>query len=311
MLNYLKKELKYYILKKKFVSFIFIFLLCGWNLICAQIKPLYKNIIHLERVIVSKEGANEIEVDNEGNLFLLNTKKNKIYKYFASVSYDSSYSIGGVSTRDEGFFHPVKISAKNRQTIYLLDDVRRRIILLNTNFKILGQLSFIENKKELTEDIFPLTFDINEWGELFVLNFTNNKIYKYDDKGNFVLSFGGLDYGEGQIINPVNVCINAQNLVFVGDTIHQCINIFDVYGIFQYKIASEKKISYQWSNFTLSGNNLIFFNKENVTFYGLDNDEVISLPLEKDINPLNIIDVTFSNKKLFILNNDVIYVFSI
>ena len=298
-------------MKKIVVNLVFIYFICIINHVRCQLPFNSEDFMRLTQIIVTDNGSTDLEVDDEGNLYLLNTKKNKVFKYLAVLKYDSVYSIGGKSSRDEGFFHPAKISARNRQTVYLLDDVKREIVLLNTNLKVLGRLRFIENENELLEDIFPVSFDVSDWGEMFVLNFTDNKIYKYNEKGYSGISFGGLDYGQGQLISPVSMGINAQNFVFVGDSANQIVKVFDIYGTFQYSISTQKKLSYRWKRFSLYNENIVFFDEKNITLYHLLSDEILSLPLHSAMNPLDIQDVCMRNHQIFVLNGKQVFVFSI
>lgn len=290
---------------------ILIVFICQSYVSYCQLPQNDSNYMRLRHIIICENGGVDIDIDNENNIYLLNTKKNKIYKYLADTKYDSVYSIGGTSTRSEGFFHPVKISSKNRQSIFVLDDVKRKLVLLNTNLKNIGELNFLENEEINTEEIFPIAFDISEWGDLFVLNYTDNKIYKYNEKGFANLSFGGLDYGEGQLLNPVNISINSQNFIFAGDSSGQFVKVFDIYGVFQYSVSTQKLFSYRWKNFSIAGDNIVFFDNKNITLYHLPSDEILSLPLNEKINPLDIKDVVLKGNSLYVLNGNNLYLFSI
>ncbi|MBX7242650.1 MAG: hypothetical protein K1X92_12985, partial [Bacteroidia bacterium] len=101
-------------MKKIFDRMILIVFICQSYVSYCQLPQNDSNYMRLRHIIICENGGVDIDIDNENNIYLLNTKKNKIYKYLADTKYDSVYSIGGTSTRSEGFFHPVKISSKNR-----------------------------------------------------------------------------------------------------------------------------------------------------------------------------------------------------
>lgn len=293
------------------VKLIFCFFICSPIYCYCQLPENDSNYMRLMQIIITDNGGTDIDLDNENNIYLLNSKKNKLYKYLAYTKYDSVYSLGGTSTRSEGFFHPIKVSAKNRQSVFVLDDVKRKVTLLNTNLKIMGELNFPDNENRTLEDVFPISFDLSEWGDLFVLNYTDNKIYKFNERGYDNLSFGGLDYGEGQLYSPINLSINHQNFIFVGDTSGQVVKVFDIYGVYQYSISTVKLFSYRWKGFSISGENIVFFDDKNITLYHLASDQILSLPLRGTMNEKGIKDVVLKNNTLYILNNSCIFVFSL
>lgn len=217
--------------------------------------------------IATRSACESLEVDNEGNILLLDTDQSQLYKLFHNTRYDSAIVIGGKSHRNEGFLHPVKISVKNRQNLYLLDDVARRIILLNTNFKPAGEFNFLSpiiSRQGFREeiDIYPVNFDISVDGTQFILNQLDNKIYVFDPSGNFQLSFGGLDYGQGALTAPVDVQVNEKNYVFVSDTIAGEIIVFDNFGV--YRTTKKPQPAFRWKKFQIAGNTLLCFDPKNI-----------------------------------------------
>ncbi|MEM8892380.1 MAG: hypothetical protein AAGD28_30655, partial [Bacteroidota bacterium] len=93
-------------------------------------------------IIKDTPKALQIEVDAEGNVFLLDSREGFLYKYLRSTQYDSIVVVGGISTRDDGFLHPKKLALKNRQDFYLLDDLGRKIVLLDKELKVVESSDF-------------------------------------------------------------------------------------------------------------------------------------------------------------------------
>ncbi len=216
--------------------------------------------------------SDQIEVDNEGNIYLLSNTYQSIYKYLSITRYDSSIFIGGQSQREEGLSNPVKISSDNRQSLYVLDDVARRIILLNTNFQLIREMDFLELNTSIDrfidqQDVFPQSFCLNLAGEIFVLNQLDNRISKTNVFGEIEISFGGTDYGEGSLYHPVDIQASSDNFVFVSDTSSQQLMVYNNFGIFQYSIKPETSI--RWKAFHLFEKFLICFNEHSMSIHYL------------------------------------------
>lgn len=282
------------------------------NIFCSFLSFAQKDSSLLERKIILTKLPlfQSIEVDPEGNILLLLSEKAKIYKYFAINQYDSCIIIGGRPSREEGFLHPTKISAKNRQTIFVLDEGTRRIVLLNTNFKITESIDFAQTNfdtrenGEQNDEIMPLSFDVSASIDMFILNALDNKIYKLNHFGEMELNFGGQDYGEGNLREPMNVEVSSDNYVFVGDAKNQEISVFNLYGVFQYKC---NKINFQWKNFGIYEGFLYFYGLHEWAVMDIKTSKIFYFPQIKE----KIIDLTIENSSIYILSENQIFLYPI
>lgn len=279
-------------------KYIFLLMLLPFVL-CAQDSLLWKPT----KVISLAQNYQQIEADPEGNIYVIDSKKNKITKLFAETDYDSVYTIGGMSGRQEGFLHIAQLCSKNRQAIYVLDDAERKILVLNTNLKVTGGISFLTAEGE-DADILPISFDISGAGDIFILNSLDNKIYKFDSKGKELNHFGGQDYGEGNLQNPMQIAVSDQNQVYVLDTTKQEIKVFDMYGIFLEKIYI-KKIVDNSKKISLFAKDLIMQNNEQII--------ILHIPTLKNLNlniPVflqNYTDIAVTKMGIYVLIKDKIY----
>lgn len=240
----------------------------------AQDNPIFQEEVLWKVSLPS--ASSQLKVDEEGNLLVLDSENAKLTKYFANTEFDSTLVIGGKSNRQDGFLHPIKIAQKNRLNLYLLDDVQRRIVLLTINFKIVQALDFsalavrLESLGEESE-IFPQSFDINPAGEVFMLNQFDNKVIKVNNFGDVEAVFGGLDYGEGSLYDPIELALSDQNWVYISDTSEQELKVFDAYGVYRYRF--QPKTNFRWKKFILSGPNLLCFDDQNVYFEHLSSGD--------------------------------------
>lgn len=207
--------------------------------------------------------ASQIEVDAEGNIFLLDTGGGFLYKYLKSAQYDSTVVVGGISTRDDGFLHPKKLAVKNRQDFYLLDDLGRKIVLLDKELKVVESSDFYaissSGSIDIPDEFEPYSFDISSAGETFVLNKFNNKVYKINAFGKIESVFGGLDYGQGSLYEPEDVQLSPQNRVYIGDVENQRISVFDMFGI--YLKDEDLPGDLEWESFHIHESLLILWNE--------------------------------------------------
>jgi hypothetical protein len=254
--------------------------------------------------------ANDLECDEEGNLFLLDKINNRIYKYYAALQYDSIQSIGGKGMSGEGLNQPVKIRSGNRQTLYCLDAGNRRILVLNTNLKIIREVNFLtsgntENALETTVQIWPLSFEAGPAGDLFLLNQEDNKILKSDMYGKFQVAFGGLDYGAGSLYDPADLLMSEDNLLYVSDTVRQILKVYDLFGVYLYNLYPPEK--FHFSGFTLLENNLVYYNAHQICVLNrVTNRHHFYQP---ELKQLKIVDVSLNRKMLCILTATEIVLF--
>lgn len=278
--------------------------LSGWTQIIGD-STFYEP----HRILKEMPKADQLAIDSEGNLILLNRDLSCLYKYFVMTDFDSSIVVGGKSHRSEGFLHPVKISAGNRQLIYLLDDVKRKLLLLNTNLKVVEEIDFLDlgpNADRLTEGvpIFPMSFDVAPTGAIFVLSQEDNKIYKFDIFGNLESQFAGLDYGEGALYQPSQLMITDKIEILLSDLETAELKVYDLYG--NYKFSIQPKVDFEWDRFALFGQNLILFNDHQLYFEQFNRDEHFQIELDPD---KALIDIQLTPYYIYLLYENEVHLY--
>ena len=251
-------------MKLRFTAFILIHL--GMSLSFCEAQNIEDYFGQAVDSITDLPDCNEFTVDAERNLLFVDSEKGILYKYFALNHYDSLITIGGKGNRSEGFLNPSHLSVQNRQTLYLLDDASQRIVVLSPSFRLLNSVDFLSlsGLDNQSESLYPISFDVSGIGELFILNQWDNKVYKRNDRGQTERSFGGLDYAEGSLYDPDKVQVNEQSQVFVSETKHQRLKVFDLYGRFRFTINTET--SFKWDDFVVRGD-LLFCWGENKLYW--------------------------------------------
>lgn len=213
----------------------------------------------------------EFDVDQEGNLYLLQTDKHRIHKYFEMTDYDSVQVIGGKGIGAEGFNFPTKITVPNRQSIWVLDQMNRRLVQLNTNLKVIAEVNFLTLESNLKssgiEDFWPISIAVGPTGELYFLNQEDIRIYKFRTNGTFERYFGGLDYGNGSLDEPWDIVVNGANQIFAVDSTNQQLSIFDLFGTYLYKLKFP--LPFRWKKMVAIDNNIFLLGEHAFFVYDM------------------------------------------
>jgi len=278
--------------------------------LCSQMLTSLLAQPTLFKEIALNSPCSSMDIDNEGNVFLLDKENNRIHKYFQQMGFDSVLTMGGKRNSEEGFIQPIKLSIKNRQNLYVLDDAGRKVVLLNTNLRVVQSFDFWDmevNAEALLggEELLPLSFDVSMNGEQFVLNQFDNRVYKVNSFGELELAFGGLDYGEGSLYEPVDIYVNEDNLVFISDFANEAILVFDIFGTYRYEIDFPKGI--ETLEFSSIGKYLIAGSNNRVFLYHLQKGEWEDLLLEL---PSDLVDVRLDRDFLYLLFKNALHLYT-
>lgn len=208
-------------------------------------------------------------MDQEGNLYLLQSDKHRIYKRFKMTDFDSVQVIGGKGVGDEGFNFPSKLVVPNRQSVFVLDQMNRRLVQMNTNLRVVADVNFLTLEADLlsadVEAFWPISFAIGPSGESYFLNQDDLKIYKFTTAGKLERAFGGLDYGAGSLQEPYDLTLSPDNLVYAIDSSHQRVTVFDLFGTFQYNLSFP--LDFRWKRVSAFDQNLIFLGDRALFLY--------------------------------------------
>jgi sugar lactone lactonase YvrE len=76
---------------------------------------------------------------------------------------------------------------------------------------------------------------VDAQGNVYVADYVNQRIQKFDPNGNFLMKFGSDGKGEGQFISPAQVALDSQGNIYVSDDGRDDIQKFDPDGNFLLK----------------------------------------------------------------------------
>jgi len=172
----------------------------------------------------------------------------------------------------------------------------------DSTFKIeLKEVGFIdiggeENPENLIS--FPKSFDFDDAGNLYILDYEKRKIHKFNNKFERVSIFGGKGQGPGEFVEASSVIVKGDTLI-VPDSRSWKINKLDLDGKF---ISDKKYTDYQKTPFDIIKYGTGYVSK----FFGMSSDETgqrFSLEFVSyfDSN-LNYVKDVYNFKELYVEN---------
>ncbi len=174
-----------------------------------------------------------IDLDSEGNLFILDSGRNRLLKY--SVSGRLIIEIGGFGSSQDRFNEPRDLDAHLTLNIYVTDYNNDRIVLFDNH------LNYLNEFRSSSDDLFyfemPLSVAVNNQYDLFILEDLNKRIVKYDRFNQPKAQFGKATDNLGQLFGPHQVAMGSKNEIFISDQLSKTVQVFDFLGNFLKEIT--------------------------------------------------------------------------
>ena len=93
---------------------------------------------------------------------------------------------------------------------------------------------------EKMEFRFPFLLDIDQKGNLYIVEVINTRVKVLDPEGNYLTTIGGWGVEKGEFYRPKGVAVDSKNRVFVSDSYLGIIQVFNQNGRFLYILGDEK-----------------------------------------------------------------------
>ena len=251
--------------------------------------------------------AASITLDGEDNLYLISEDRTRIYKDLAAYGYDSSLVVGGKSHREEGFLELADLDVSNRQASYALDRGRQRISLLHPNLRVLQDLNLLSlnasDRQDAPQDLLIISMAANPAGELYLLNQLDNQVYVLSSFGEWSLSFGGTDYGDGALYEPAELALSADNFLFVSEPGRDLIQVFDIYGTYRYQIPAD--CPHPWNRFQVVAKTLILKGQDDMTLLNVQTEDRFSLPYPVS----GVLDLYWGQQGIYFLTKNAVHLY--
>ncbi|UCF63531.1 MAG: NHL repeat-containing protein [bacterium] len=228
-----------------------------------------------------------IDLDSEGNLYILDGGRNRLLKY--SGNGQLMKEIGGFGSSQDRFNDPRDLDAHLTLNIYVADYNNDRIVLLDTH------LNYLNEFKSLSDDLFffemPLSVAVNNQYDLFILEDLNKRIVKYDRFNQPSAQFGKASENLGQLLGPAQVAMGSKNELFISDPIAKSVIVFDYLGNFLNEISHPDFIEPRGIDVSLQEQLLIADQKGKKVYFYKTNGKLLDI---LDLAPYNIVPTDIS-----------------
>lgn len=237
--------------------------------------------------------ASSFTISSGGIIYVTDLNRNEISSF--DTLGNKLKDVGGFGWQSGLFDQPVDIFA-NPLVVYVADKNNHRIQQFDRN------LNFISSLSSRSEDFesnfgFPLSLAVSNQGDLFILDGENKRVIKFDMFGNFLTSFGGIDGGNFKLKKPSSLSVDSKGLVFVSDD--KTLNIFDSFGNGLNKV----NFNHQIKSIRIIFNDYVIVTKNSIQKLIIENESL-------KIEPVEILDVKFSEIKSALIFNHKLYLLS-
>ena len=137
--------------------------------------------------------------------------------------------MGGFGFSSGQFQRPMDLHTLNGLSIYVADFENNRIEQYDKDLNRITSIVPQDEWDERFQFMFPSSLAMSLYGELFILDNEQKTIIKLNSQFEPVLAFGGYDWGEGELVEPMQLCVASDERVYVTDAGRGCVQVFDYF----------------------------------------------------------------------------------
>jgi hypothetical protein len=250
------------------------------------------------------QNISAIDLDTEGNLYILDSGRNRLLKYSSSGIFIKE--TGGFGKGPEQFNDPRDVDAHLTLNIYVADFNNNRIVRYDSNLNFLNDFSTDFESPFYFE--MPLSVAVNGQYDLFILEDLNKRIVKFDRFNQPLAAFGKASENLGQLLGPYRLALGNKNEIYVADPLNKSIQVFDFLGNYLMEIVHPDFIEPRGIFLSPQGQLLVADPKgQKIYFY--DNSRKISEIL--NLRDLNILPLDVASWNPRTDKNAILYVASV
>ena len=158
-------------------------------------------------------------VDKEGHLLVADTWNDRILRCDEQGKPVAAFGRAGGGKGE--MLRPRSVTTDREGNIYVVDCWGQRIEKFSPTGKFL--LAFGQQGKPFGYDdapgkfVYPYGVAVDSKGFIYVSDFNNNRVHKFDAKGKFVIMWGIQGRQDGQFSNPAGLAIDSKDRLYVCD----------------------------------------------------------------------------------------------
>ena len=201
--------------------------------------------------------------DSENNLYVTDLGNARVQKFDSSGNFLLEW--GSVGTASGQFGHPSGITISG-ESVFVVDNRNHNVQKFDLDGNFLLKWGSYGNDNGFFKSPRGITISDDEF--VYVVDSGNARIQKFTFDGEYVSHFGQSGKRGGNFITPVDVAINS-NKIFVTDSSHNRINIFDLDGKFL------RTINNSVGGFSINPEGIIFDEHDNFYISDSRNNRII------------------------------------
>lgn len=159
-------------------------------------------------------GPHGIEVDAEGDVYLVDTGNNRIQKFSSDGTFIMTWGSPGSGPGE--FNHPHGVGFGPGGDLFVAETGNNRVQRFTSDGTFVTMWGSFGTGNGQFQHTHGLAVD--SMGNVFVADRDQDRVQKFTSTGTFILAFGGSGTGDGQFTGTNGVAVDAQDNVFVGDS---------------------------------------------------------------------------------------------
>lgn len=254
--------------------------------------------------IGSFNSANSFCMNPAGILFVADAGSNEVIKL--DTLGKVIRVIGGYGWGESSFDYPSDIFA-NTLNVYVADKNNDRIQIFDKDLNFLSVLSTSEYKNEKHKFRYPTGIGVSTQGDLFILDFDNTRILKFNFRGEFLTEIGGYESGNYALLNPKKFALSPAGKIIVLDP--PFLIFFDNFG----NNLNKTKLELEAENINSTLQAITISSQDKVEYFSSDRNNLYGINLKTCIPNIEkrITDALLHNNKLYLLTDKTIFIFQI
>ena len=270
-------------------------------------KPPTDTLFVSETSFGSFEQATRITVSPEGKVYVIDSKRNAVLIYKSPQ--DSPSVLGGYGWTATTFDRPTGV-ATDGLNIYVSDYGNHRIQRFDRYSNLLSSLFTRDSTYAPARFGYPAGVELSNQGDLIILDSENLRIVEFSSDSRFERSFGDLNKAGGKLQNPVKVCSEGDQYVYVLEK--NKVLEFDFYGNYLRSFAQDLHSDIVGGQSTPDG--IAAVSADTLFWYNVDGTVTSETPLRTLLaeEPIvSVADIAFFDNRMFVLTPHRCHIFKL
>lgn len=176
------------------------------------------------KITIRKAAA--LDLDFAGNLYIIDRGRHQLLKF--SPAGELIDQVGGFGQAAEQFDDPRDVDAHTTLDVFVADYNNNRVVRFDKNLNFLNALNSQWPDPYRFEQVISLA--VSSQYDLFLLEESAGRVIKFSRFSEPTAAFGGIYETFGQLLEPVQMCIDGSQRLFVSDPAQGAVIVFDYLG---------------------------------------------------------------------------------